>query len=66
MHPIMWILILVPPVLAFVLWQGVGLGSRTGNIVPWQQVRLGKYGYWIILTIAYIATFAAALGLHQL
>ena len=66
MRSIMWILILLPPVLAFVIWQGIGLGSRTGNTVPWQRVRLGKYGFWVTLAIVYIATFAAALGLHKI
>ena len=66
MHPMIWALILVPPCVAIILWQGVGIGSRTGNIVPWQHVRLGKYGFWITLAILYIVTFSAALVEHKL
>jgi hypothetical protein len=61
-----WVFILVPLFVAFLIWQGVGIGSRTGNILPWQSVRLGKYGFWIILAILYIVTFSAALVEHKL
>jgi hypothetical protein len=66
MHPMIWVFILVPLFVAFLIWQGVGIGSRTGNILPWQSVRLGKYGFWIILAILYIVTFSAALVEHKL
>jgi hypothetical protein len=65
MHPMIWALILVPPCVAIVIWQGVGIGSRTGNIVPWQHVRFGKHGFWITLAILYIVTFSAALVEHK-
>jgi len=34
MHSMIWVLILAPPCLAFLIWQGIGIGSRTGDIVP--------------------------------
>jgi hypothetical protein len=66
MHPMILALILVPPCVAIVIWQGVGIGSRAGNIVPWQHVRFGKYGFWTTLAILYIVTFSAALVEHKL
>ena len=66
MHTIIWALVLAPPVIAFVVWQGVGRNSRTGEGVPWQRVRLGKYGLWVTLTVCYVAAFGAALLLHKL
>jgi hypothetical protein len=66
MHSVIWVLVLAPPCVAFLIWQGIGKGSRTGDVVPWQRVRLGKSGFWITLTICYTAIFAAALVLHKL
>jgi hypothetical protein len=66
MHPTIWVLVLAPPILALVIWQYLGIGARTGNILPWQRVRLGKYGFWIILAIFYSVTFATALVEHKL
>jgi hypothetical protein len=64
MHSIVWIIILVPPCVAFVLWQGIKNRSRIG--FPWQPIRLGKYSFWITLTIIYIAMLSAALIEHKL
>ena len=61
-----WILIVVPPCLAFLIWQGIGKGSRTGDTVPWQRVWLGNYGVWITLVILYVAMFAGALIEHKI
>jgi hypothetical protein len=66
MHPVIWLIILGPPCLAFVLWQYIGVGARTGDILPWQKVRLGKYGFWIMLAITYTATLATALVEHKI
>jgi hypothetical protein len=66
MHPMIWFLIFAPPCLAFLIWQGIEKGFRTGNTVPWARVRLGKFGFWMTLAILYVATFAAALVLHKL
>jgi hypothetical protein len=66
MNSIIWLLILAPPCLALVLWQYVGIGARKRDILPWQYVRLGKYGFWVILAILYIVTFTAALVEHKL
>ena len=66
MNSIIWLLILAPPCLALVLWQSVGIDARKRDILPWQYVRLGKYGFWVILAILYIVTFTAALVEHKL
>ncbi len=66
MHPIIWFIVLGPPCLAFVLWQGIGLGAKTGNTIPWQTVQLGKYSYWVIPAIIYTATIATALLEHRI
>jgi hypothetical protein len=74
MHPIIWLLILFPPCLAFYIWKFGGVGNRTKDITVtggfkadvWQRVSLGKYGYWIILTILYTVMFAAAAFEHKL
>ena len=66
MHSIVWVLILAPPCLALILWQGFDIGSRTGNELPWQRVRMGKYGFWIVSTIFYAVMFAAAAFEHKL
>jgi hypothetical protein len=66
MNSIIWLFILAPLCLALVLWQYVGIGARKRDILPWQYVRLGKYGFWVILAILYIVTFTAALVEHKL
>jgi hypothetical protein len=70
MHSIVWVLILIlililgAPFLALGIW--LSIGSRTGNVDPWRRVRLGKYGFWIILAIFYTVMFATALVEHKL
>ena len=66
MHPMIWLIILGPPCLAFVLWQSIGVGAKSGNTVPWQKVRLGKHGFWIMLAIIYAATLATVLVEHKI
>jgi hypothetical protein len=66
MHSFIWVLVFGPPCLAFLIWQGIGKGSRTGDAAPWQKVSLGRFGYWIILTIIYTAAFATALVEHKI
>lgn len=63
----MWILVLLlPPCLAIVIWQYIGVGTRTGDVMPWQRVRLGRYGFWVVLGIIYTVTFTAALIKYKL
>ena len=66
MRPIIWLIIFGPPCLAFVLWQYIGVGAKSGNIMPWQKVRLGKHGFWIVLTIIYAAALATVLAEHKI
>jgi len=74
MHSIIWVLILVPPCLAFVIWQYGGVGAKTRDMTVtsgfkvdlWQSMRLGKYGFWIILAIIYTVTLATALVEHKI
>jgi hypothetical protein len=64
MHSIFWVLVLVPPCLAFLVWQALRYNPRVGfPSIPFQ---LGKYDFWIVLTIIYVATFAAALIEHKI
>jgi hypothetical protein len=64
MHSPGWVLcILLPPCIAFVVWQSVRF-TEVG--FPWQGVRLGKHGFWVILTVIYIAIFATALIEHKI
>jgi hypothetical protein len=66
MQPMIWVLVLVPPCIAILVWQGIGRGSKTEDTVPWQRVRLGKRGFWLTLAICYVAMFAAAVVLHKI
>jgi hypothetical protein len=66
MHSIIWVLIFGPPCLAFVIWQQVAVGTSTRNKDSLNRVRLGKYGFWVILTIFYTVAFATALAKHKL
>lgn len=63
MHSLAWILLLAPICVAFLLWRLVRF-TEVG--FPWQGVRLGKYGFWIILTVIYLAVFASALIEHKI
>lgn len=64
MHFIIWVLVLVPPCVAFVAWQAISYSPRVG--FPSIPFRLGKYGFWIVLAIIYVATFATALIEHKI
>ncbi len=74
MRPIVWLIILGPPCLAFVIWRYGGVRGRAGDITVkggfkvdlWQSVQLGKYGFWIILALTYIVTLATALVEHKI
>lgn len=80
MHPMTWLIILGPPCLAFVIWRYGGVGWNGGRgakakdvvvgggfkVDVWQSVQLGKYGFWIVLAIAYTVTIAAALVEHKI
>lgn len=66
MHSIIWFLALAPLLVAAVIWQWCGVGSRNGNIEPWRRVRLGKYGFWLTLGVCYVVMFSAAIVLHKL
>jgi len=67
MIPTMWILVLLlPPCLAALIWLYMGVGAGKGDALPWQHVRLGRYGFWIVLGIIYTATFTAAFVEHKL
>lgn len=59
------VLLLLPPLVAVALWQAFGMGGRNGNLVTLQSVRLGRYGFWIILGVAYTVTFAVAFVEHK-
>jgi hypothetical protein len=64
MYSTILILVLAPPVLAFVLWQVLRYGPKVG--FPSIPFRLGKNGYWKMLTLSYVAMFAAALVSHRI
>jgi hypothetical protein len=73
MHNLIWFVILFPPCLAYCLWLGVGSKARktgassdTSFGMSGQRVRLGKHGYWILLTICYVAFFGVGLALHKI
>jgi uncharacterized membrane protein YoaT (DUF817 family) len=74
MHPMIWLIIIGPPCLAFFIWRSGGAGDHTRDatvtggfkVDVWQRVSLGKYGYWIILAIIYTVTIATALVEHKI
>ena len=64
MHPItvVFLVVLGPPFLAYLAW--LWIGAKAGNIEPWKRVRLGQYGFWIILGIIYTAALTTAVAKH--
>jgi hypothetical protein len=73
MYKLVLLLILLPPCLAYWLWQGVGYKERNTGVssntsfgMNGQRVRLGRHGYWILLAICYAASFGLALALHKI
>jgi hypothetical protein len=74
MQPIIWLIILGPPCLSLLIWKSGGLSARTKDITlgggfkvdVWQSFTLGKYGFWIILTVIYAVTIATALVEHKI
>jgi len=72
MHPIIWVLILAPPLVSLVLWQRILPAGRidvrfSQRIRPGQRTRpTWKHGFWIILAVNYLAMFTAALVRHKL
>ena len=71
MHSLIWLIILFPPLMAYLLWLGVG-HKNTGpsSNVPYgyygARVRFGRHGYWILLAICYASFFGVALALHKI
>jgi hypothetical protein len=72
MRHLIWFLIL-PPVLAYWLWQGVGYKERNTKVssntsfgLNGQRVRLGRHGYWILLAICYAASSVLAFALREI
>jgi hypothetical protein len=64
MHSLGWVLALaIPPFIALIVWRLVRF-TEVG--FPWQGVRLGKYGFWIIVTVIYSAILASALVEHKI
>jgi hypothetical protein len=63
MHSIVWLL-LVPPFLAFLAWQVLRYSPKVG--FPSIPFRFGKYGFWILLTLTYVAMSATALIEHKI
>jgi hypothetical protein len=59
MHSTIWILLLAPLCFSFLAWQILISGPRVG--FPSIQFRLGKYGFWILLTISYVTMFSVAM-----
>lgn len=69
MHHLIWLLILAPPVVAYVFWMAVGQKTGASSKIPagaYAAVHLGKYGYWIILAICYASFFGIALAMHKI
>jgi hypothetical protein len=73
MHKLIWFLILIPPFVAYCLWQGLAsetrnprTGSESGFGMTGQRVRFGSHGYWILLAICYAACFGVALAMHKI
>ncbi len=64
MHSTIWLLFLVPPCFAFVVWQVVRNSPRVG--FPSLPFALGKYGFWTVLTITYVSMFVVALVEHKI
>jgi hypothetical protein len=58
MHSIPWVLILLPPCVALIVW----LKPRTAR----GPQKVPAYTFWIVLAIAYVAVFASALVQHTL
>ena len=58
MHSILWVLILLPPCVAPILW----LKPRTASAPK----RVPTYTFWIVLAITYVVIFATALVQHKL
>jgi hypothetical protein len=66
MHSIIWFLIIAPPLVSLVLWQRI---LPVGRISVRNSPRTGrtwKHGFWIILTVNYLAMFTAAVVGHKL
>jgi hypothetical protein len=71
MNPIVWVIVLGPPCLAFFIWKA-GSGPKTKDVTinfgfkadVWQRVTLGRYGFWIVLAIIYTVTLATAFVRH--
>jgi hypothetical protein len=64
MHSIIWVLLLAGPCVAFVASLAIRYSPRVG--FPSIPFRLGKYGFWIVLAIVYVAMFATALIEHKI
>jgi hypothetical protein len=58
MHSILWVLVLLPPCAALIVW----LKPRTAS----GPKKVPTYTFWIVLAIMYVAVFAAALFEHKL
>lgn len=63
-HSTVWLLILVPPSLAYFVWEVLRSSPKVG--FPSIPFRLGKHGFWIVLALTYVAVFAAALMTHRI
>jgi hypothetical protein len=63
-HFTIWILLLAPPCFAFLVWQMLISSPKVG--FPSIPFRFGKYGFWIVLTVTYVAVFATAFIEHKI
>lgn len=58
MNSIVWILIFLPPLVSWLIWRKVSDAHAAG--VTRRRAQMPKYGFWVILGISYVVTFAAA------
>jgi len=63
-HSTIWILLLVPLCFSFLAWQILISSPRVG--FPSISFRLGRYSFWMVLTVTYVAVFATALIEHKI
>ena len=58
MLSIMWVLLIAPPLVSWLIWRKVCDAHSAGETR--RRSHMPRYGFWVILGVSYLVMFAAA------